>query len=63
MRRYAKLKSETAKGGDSLGGTGVGRIIKLDLEVGQGDVYCIQLAQDRAQWRTTVNTVMNLRVP
>jgi len=27
------------------------------------DVDWIKLAQDRVQWRTLVNTIMNLRVP
>jgi hypothetical protein len=38
--------------------------IKLDLrEVGIDGAHWIQLAQDRIQWRTFVNTVMNLRIP
>jgi hypothetical protein len=38
--------------------------IKIDLKViGWGDMDWIDLAQDRDQWRTLVNTVMNLRVP
>jgi hypothetical protein len=38
--------------------------IKLDLrETGTDGADWIQLAQDRAQWRAFVNTVMNLRVP
>jgi hypothetical protein len=38
--------------------------IKLDLgEIGIDGVNWIQLAQDRVQWRTFVNTMMNLRVP
>jgi hypothetical protein len=38
--------------------------IKMDLrETGIDGVNWIQLAQDRVQWRTFVNTVMNLRVP
>jgi hypothetical protein len=37
--------------------------IRMDLrEIGWGRVGCTQLAQDRYQWRTLVNTVMNLRV-
>jgi hypothetical protein len=37
--------------------------IKLDLrEIGWEGVEWIQLAQDRDQWRSIVNTVMNLRV-
>jgi hypothetical protein len=38
--------------------------IKMDLrEIGIDGENWIQLAQDRVQWRTFVNTVMNLRVP
>jgi hypothetical protein len=38
--------------------------IKMDLrEVGCGDMDWIHLAQDRDQWRTLVNTVMNIWVP
>jgi hypothetical protein len=38
--------------------------IKMDLrEIGIDGSDWIQLAQDRVQWRTFVNTVMNLRVP
>jgi hypothetical protein len=38
--------------------------IKMDLrEIGIDGGNWIQLAQDRVQWRTCVNTVMNLRVP
>jgi hypothetical protein len=32
-------------------------------EMGCGDMDCIDLAQDRDQWRAVANTVMNLRVP
>jgi hypothetical protein len=36
----------------------------MDLrEIGWGGMDSIDLAQDRAQWRALVNTVMNLRVP
>jgi hypothetical protein len=38
--------------------------IKIDLtEIGRDDLDWIDLAQDRDQWRTLVNTAMNLRVP
>jgi hypothetical protein len=42
--------------------------IKMDLrererEKGWDGMDWINLAQDRDQWRTLVNTVMNLRVP
>jgi hypothetical protein len=37
--------------------------IKMDREIGFGDVDWIHLAEDRDRWRALVNTVMNLRVP
>jgi hypothetical protein len=38
--------------------------IKMDIrEIGIDEANWIQLAQDRVQWWTFVNTVMNLRVP
>jgi hypothetical protein len=38
--------------------------IEIDLrEIGWDGMDGIELAQDRDQWRTLVNTVMNLRVP
>jgi hypothetical protein len=38
--------------------------IKMNLrEIGRSVLDWIYLAQDRDQWRTVVNTVMNLRVP
>jgi hypothetical protein len=39
-------------------------IIKMELrEIGWGGMDWIDLAQDRDQWRTLVNTIMNLRAP
>jgi hypothetical protein len=38
--------------------------IKMDLrEIGWDGMDWTGLAQDRNQWRTLVNTVMNLRIP
>jgi hypothetical protein len=38
--------------------------IKMDLrEIGIDGTNWILLVQDKVQWRTFVNTVMNLRVP
>jgi hypothetical protein len=38
--------------------------IKMDLrEIEWDDMDCIDLTQDRDQWRALVNAVMNLRVP
>jgi hypothetical protein len=38
--------------------------IKIDLrETGWDGVDWIDMAQDRDQWRTLVNTALNLRVP
>jgi hypothetical protein len=38
--------------------------VKMNLtEIEGGGMNCIDLAQDRVQWRALVNTVMNLRVP
>jgi hypothetical protein len=38
--------------------------VKMDLtEIGWSDTDWIDLTQDRDQWRTLVNTIMNLRVP
>jgi hypothetical protein len=38
--------------------------IKMDLrEIGWDGMDCIDLDQDRDQWRALVNMVMNLRVP
>jgi hypothetical protein len=36
----------------------------MDLrETGWDGVDCVDVAQDRDQWRAIVNTIMNLRVP
>jgi hypothetical protein len=38
--------------------------IRMDLrEMGLEGVDWIQLAQDRVQWRASVNSVINLKVP
>jgi hypothetical protein len=38
--------------------------VKMDIRtVGWGGIDWIGLAQDRDQWRASVNTVMNLRAP
>jgi hypothetical protein len=38
--------------------------IKMDLrEIEWDDMNCIDLAEDRDQWRALVNAVINLRVP
>jgi hypothetical protein len=38
--------------------------IKIDLrKIGWDDMDWIDLAQDMAQWRALVNTVMDFRVP
>jgi hypothetical protein len=38
--------------------------IKIDLrDIGWGGMDSIHLAQDRVQWRTVLNVVLNFRVP
>jgi hypothetical protein len=38
--------------------------IKVDFrEIGWGGMYWIRLAQDRDQWKASVNTVMKPRAP
>jgi hypothetical protein len=38
--------------------------IKMGLgEIGWGVVDCIDVVQDRENWRALVNAVMNIRVP
>jgi hypothetical protein len=38
--------------------------IKMDLrEIGWDGKDCIDLAQDRDQWRALANTIMKLRIP
>jgi hypothetical protein len=38
--------------------------IRMDLrEIGWGGMDCINLAQERDQWRTLVNTAVNFQVP
>ena len=37
--------------------------IKMDLEVGRGCGYWMELAEDRDRWRALVSTVMNFGVP
>jgi hypothetical protein len=42
---------------------GMSIILKKNVrEIGWSVMYCISLAEDGGQWRSLVNTVMNLRV-
>jgi hypothetical protein len=66
MRNAYKILVEKAEGKRPLGRPGRRweDNIKLDLrEIGLERVNWINLAQDRDQWRSLENTVMNLQVP
>jgi hypothetical protein len=57
---HARRKETTGK--TKTWGEGVNDI-KIDLrEIGWGGMDCIDLAEDRDQWRALVNKVMNPRV-
>jgi hypothetical protein len=63
---HTKFLSENLKGGDQTEDVGVGGgdNVRLYLrEIRWQSVDCIHLARDRDQWRSVVNTVMNLCVP
>jgi hypothetical protein len=57
-----KFWSENLKGTDHMEDLGVEERIILEWRLGKV-VDWLHLAQDRDQWRTLVNTVMNLWVP
>jgi hypothetical protein len=63
---HKKFRSENLKGTDHPANLGVRSRIILELifgKKGEESVDCINLAQNRDQWRALVNTVMKLRVP
>jgi hypothetical protein len=53
---------ENLKGRDHLQDLCIGGKIILHW-IGLEDVYWMQLAQDKDQWQSLVNMVMNLQVP
>jgi hypothetical protein len=60
-RNAYRILLGTPEGKRQLGGP---RCMWVDQgEIKRGDINRIDLAQDRNQWRTFVNTVMNLQVP
>jgi hypothetical protein len=63
---YTNFWSENLKGRDQLEDIGIDgeNNIRMDRrEIEWKGVDWIHVAQDRNQWRTVVNTVMNLRIP
>jgi hypothetical protein len=61
---HTKLLSENLKGMDHSEDLGTdGKVIGIDLrEIAWDSVDCMDLAQDRGQWCTLANMVMNLWV-
>jgi hypothetical protein len=64
-RSACKVLVGKLEGNRPPGRRGRGRIILKYIlrDMGWGGMDWIDLAQDRDQWRTLVNTVMNLQVP